>query len=154
MVQEIEASRFVHSSVDNIVPATAFQDQPISTSGTGSNTPVEKDDEEDGADEDERSVANTRSPRISDGIASVDELAKIMTEILPRGLRSAYGSGAWLGQDETFSSRGGFERYEREGHEWASHLEGGDEPRYTCFTPLFRLTLGRFILLRSTPRSS
>jgi hypothetical protein len=147
MISEIEESRFVHTSVDNI-PGPARNDPPSTSGtgsstpaegGTGSNTPAEKDDEEEPPDSHERSVANTRDPQPFDGILNADELAGLARKLLPEGVKSAFGSSDWAGNDgETFAKRGGFERVGGVGE-----LEGGGEPGYTCFTPLFKLTLGQ-----------
>ena len=140
MLREIEESRFVHSSVDGIGSSPRTQDPQIA-SGSSSSAPAENDKEDENPDLYERSVANTRSPNPSDGILVADELCQIARELLPEGARSAYGSSAWAGEDgETFQSRGGFEQL----GEGLDALEGGAEPGYTCFTPLFKLTLGQF----------
>jgi len=106
----------------------------------------EKDDEGELPDHDERSIAKTRSPRNGDGILEVEELVKMMQETLPTGARSALSSipsaehapadgtaGSLQSGTETFGTRGGLE---------GMTGVGKDEPAYTCYTPLFKLTLG------------
>jgi len=107
----------------------------------------EKDDEGELPDSDERSVAKTRSPREGDGMLEVEELVKMMQEVLPTGARSTLASttsadhapadtsaGPSASGTETFGSRGGLE---------GMTGLGKDEPAYTCYTPLFKLTLGK-----------
>lgn len=156
IVQGFEDSRLVHTSVEKVglpPPPTAAEGEesaPASTSGTGANTPApsstpapagkeaeEKDDEGEGEgelpDSNEKSIANTRPPTEDDGILSLAEIEKLAAEVLPKPARSAYASTKWGG--ETYAARGGLEGI--------THAEGGSEPAYTCFTPLFRLTLGK-----------
>jgi RNA exonuclease NGL2 len=107
----------------------------------------EKDDEGELPDHDERSIAKTRTPRDGDGILEVEELVKMMQETLPTGATSALSStpsaehapaddsaGSSQSGTETFGTRGGLE---------GMTGVGKDEPAYTCYTPLFKLTLGR-----------
>lgn len=132
-------------------------------------------------DSNEKSIANTRPPQPADGIPKVDELVNMFKAALPggRGLTSAYGSalpsldlasglnpslasssavaaGAEPGnvdggsrpsevRVQTFGSRGGLEPLDGSG-------EGGDEPGYTCYTPLFKLTLGESDFLPVAPK--
>lgn len=143
-------------SVEKIIPSL--------NSDTGTNTPTEDsgvkdenhDDDEEGEgegegelpDHDERSIANTRPPKTADGIIEVDEMVRLMREVLPGGARSALGSipqrpatssaEAEVAEAETFGTRGGLDGL--------SESHGRDEPAYTCFTPLFKLTLGKFTL--------
>jgi hypothetical protein len=76
----------------------------------------------------------------------VEELVKMMQVVLPTGARSTLASttsadhapadtsaGASSSGTETFGSRGGLE---------GMTGLGKDEPAYTCYTPLFKLTLG------------
>lgn len=106
----------------------------------------EKDEEGELPDHDERSIAKTHSPREGDGILEAEELVKMMREILPTGARSTLCSttsadhapadtsaGPSSSGTETFGSRGGLE---------GMSGMGKDEPAYTCYTPLFKLTLG------------
>ena len=107
----------------------------------------DEDEDEDEKEEEEpnshkRGIANTRNADASDGILGVAELVGNAQETLT----SAYGSNDWAGGDgETFEKRGGFERLGED----VDGLVGGREPGYTCFSPLFQLTLGifRFLLL-------
>ncbi|WVW82629.1 hypothetical protein I302_104640 [Kwoniella bestiolae CBS 10118] len=151
MIDEISSSRLVHDSVVKISPSsTEPTSEAPSTSATGSNTPVVKD-EEDGQgegelpDNNEKSIANTRTPGADDGILAVEDLVKAMRDVLPNGgAGSAYGSVEWgsaTGNDEAFAKRGGFE------HVDSGEVAGTGEPAYTCFTPLFRLTLDYLLLL-------
>ncbi|WWC86536.1 uncharacterized protein L201_001413 [Kwoniella dendrophila CBS 6074] len=160
MIDEITSSRFVHDSVVKIAPSSSFiPSDPPSTSATGSNTPTtstkEQEDGEDKEEEEkegegelpdsnEKSVANTRSPNSQDGILSTEELVNAMKEILPDGgAKSAYASTNWgMDNKEAFSKRGGFDHVE--GRE---NVSGNKEPAYTCFTPLFRLTLDYLLFL-------
>jgi RNA exonuclease NGL2 len=153
IVQGFEDSRLVHTSVEKVglppPPPSAGDD--ASTSGTGANTPApstpaptepkaEKGDEGEGEgegegelpDSNEKSIANTRAPTEDDGILSLSEVERLAAEVLPQPARSAYASTTW--GEETYAARGGLEGIQR--------AEGGAEPAYTCFTPLFRLTLG------------
>ena len=138
--REIEASRFVHTSVDNIAGSSS---QHISSASvTGTDTPTEKDDEDESPVSSEQSVANTREPQPSDGIVTVEELVEMARTVLPEVLNSAYDSSDWAGRDgETFEKRGGFNRFADK----VDGLEGRREPGYTCFTPLFKLTLGELL---------
>lgn len=159
IVQGFEDSRLVHTSVEKIgvaPPSTATEGQtegaasePASAPATGANTPVpannkggDDDDEGEGElpDSNERSIANTRDATDKDGILMLAEIEKGMAEVLPQPARSAYASTKWDG--ETYAERGGFETLEN-----PSDAQGGGEPAYTCFTPLFRLTLGEFCLM-------
>lgn len=95
----------------------------------------DKDDEDELPDSNEKSTANTRPPEEADGILPITELTKMLSETVPGGAKSAYGLSPWVTNgSETFGSRGGF------GH--LKPRDGKDEPAYTCFTPLFNLTLG------------
>lgn len=153
IVQGFEDSRLVHTSVEKVglPPPPAEDSAPASTSGTGANTPApsstpapaekkeaeEKDDEGEGEgelpDSNEKSIANTRSPTDEDGILTLGEIESLAAEVLPQPARSAYASTKWGA--ETYAARGDLEGIQ--------HAEGGSEPAYTCFTPLFRLTLGK-----------
>lgn len=131
LVDSLNFSRLVHANVAKIglEPGT----EPPSESASGTATPVkEKDDEDEQLpDTDERSIAGTRRPTVGDGIATLDELLAMAAEVLPAPARSAYGVTEWGG--ETYAARGGFKN---------ATGAGGNEPAYTCFTPLFKLTLG------------
>lgn len=138
--QEVNNSRLVHTSLEGV-----GQLLPAEESGgeTGTNTPDaggkdEKDDEGEGElpDHDERSIANTRLPRDGDGILELDELVRMMTTELPGGATSAPGSIGVDTEEECFGSRGGLEGMKGQGR---------DEPAYTCYTPLFKLTLGEWM---------
>ncbi|WWC66121.1 uncharacterized protein I206_100021 [Kwoniella pini CBS 10737] len=144
MIEEITSSRMVHDSVIKVSPSSYLSDVS-STTATGSNTPNTKEDEEaegELPDSNEKSIANTRSPRDTDGILSVEELVNAMRTILPtEGATSAYGNSSWAGADkENFDKRGGFNQVQGD-------VVGKGEPAYTCFTPLFRLTLDYLLLL-------
>lgn len=149
IVQGFEDSRLVHTSVAKVGASAAEED--VSASGTGSNTPApagessgrkpeaeEKDDDGEGEgegelpDSNERSIANTRPCTDADGILSLAEMQRLTAEVLPHPARSAYASTHWAG--ETYAQRGGLDGIK--------HAAGAGEPAYTCFTPLFRLTLG------------
>lgn len=139
-VDDVNASRLVHTSLEHV--SESFAETEEDTGGaTGSNTPAttgKDDDEGEGElpDHDERSIANTRPCRAGDGILEVDELVGLMQQELGQGAISALGSvsSAAEGEDgETFGKRGGLDSMT--GH-------GRDEPAYTCYTPLFKLTLG------------
>lgn len=127
--------------MDKVGPATA-PSEPPSEQASGSATPVpaaaEKDDDDDDEgegelpDKDERSIANTRRVAAGDGILELDVLVALAREVLPEPARSAYDSFQY--GPETYGSRGGF----KDGITGA----GAGEPAYTCFTPLFKLTLG------------
>ncbi|WVQ61892.1 uncharacterized protein L199_000025 [Kwoniella botswanensis] len=158
MIDEISSSRLVHDSVAKISPSTITNVSEVpSTTATGSNTPTIKEDEEGEGegelpDNNEKSIANTRTPQANDGILPVGELVKSMQEILPEGgARSAYDSTEWgskVDNQETFGRRGGFE------HVNGDQVSGKEEPSYTCFTPLFRLTLDYLLLLPALPGHS
>lgn len=140
--EEVKLSRRVHTSVD-----TVNQSLPQSSEGgTGSNTPATEGKDDEGGDEgegegedelpdhDERSIANTRSPKEGDGILELDDLVEMMNEVLPGGATSTLGCIKHEEGAECFGSRGGLE---------GMHGRGRDEPAYTCYTPLFKLTLGK-----------
>ena len=149
-VEEVESSRLVHISTEAI--GKAMPDTEGSNGEEGANEKDdegenEKDDEGELPDSDERSVAKTRSPREGDGMLEVEELVKMMQEVLPTGARSTLASttsadhapadtsaGPSASGTETFGSRGGLE---------GMTGSGKDEPAYTCYTPLFKLTLGK-----------
>lgn len=123
------------------IPSSASE--PPSTTGTGATTPAitnrtEADKGAENEDLDDKSTANTRSPRLSDGLPTALELVELFKAELPyEGAKSAYGSTQWKeGKGiDGFNDRKGFEDGEK--------VNGGNEPGWTCFTPLFRLTLGK-----------
>jgi RNA exonuclease NGL2 len=154
-INEVNVSRLVHTSVDNIehtIPSHSLNGGEVT--GTSTEAPTadaeeDKDDEGEGEgelpDHDERSIANTRPPKVCDGIVELDDLVRMMCEVLPGGARSVLGSVPASqskgeveteNERETFGTRGGLDGMEGKGH-------GRDEPAYTCFTPLFKLTLGK-----------
>ncbi|KAK4684307.1 RNA exonuclease NGL2, partial [Tremellales sp. Uapishka_1] len=164
MVEEIDASRRVHRTVDKIEETTNLiaQADSASVSGPGLVTPSEPDgtatpSEPDGTttpasagpepeiQETEGSIEpegkdGTRAPRQSDGILTLEELVTQYEQVLPDGgLISAYGSAHWNG--ETFGARGGFREIP------ASLIKGEGEPGYTCYTSLFKLTLDYLFVL-------
>lgn len=129
-----------------------------SNAGTGTATPIAEADEKEDAegegegegegdgelpDTDERSVAGTRPPNAGDGIPELETLIELAKQLLPdRGLQSAYTAEKWTQGDEaTFAKRDGFVR-SFEGRAVPDGLSGLNEPAYTCYTPLFKLTLG------------
>lgn len=123
----------MHTSVVKVGEAPAESEPPsLSGSGTASPVPKEKDDEDELPDTDERSIAGTRPATDADGIRTLDELLAMAAEVLPEPARSAYGTTEW--GPGTYGARGGF----KDGATGA----GSNEPAYTCFTPLFKLTLG------------
>jgi RNA exonuclease NGL2 len=146
----------VHTSVEKIEESLSA---PPSNTGTGTNTPTpalddddKSNDEEEEEDKDEQadshefsiahetSIANTRYPTHSDGIVPIEELVRLIQGLIPDGLKSAYGDIPWSGVDgsgETFGGRGGFERVGGQGD-----LGGDGEIGWSCYTPLFKLTLG------------
>jgi RNA exonuclease NGL2 len=143
VVEEVNASRLIHISVEAIgqsIPGGGEDE-----SDAAGQTEPEKDDEGELPDHDERSIAKTRPPREGDGMLEVEELVKLMQEILPSGATSTLASssadqvpaGGSAGNTpsgtDTFGTRGGLE---------GMSGVGKDEPAYTCYTPLFKLTLG------------
>lgn len=108
--------------------------EPPSEAASGTATPEakDKDDEDELPDKDERSIANTRDPVPADGILTLDQLLELGRELLTEPARSAYDSSKY--GDETYGSRGGFQK--------GVTGAGAGEPAYTCYTPLFKLTLG------------
>ncbi|AAW46917.1 hypothetical protein CNBM2200 [Cryptococcus deneoformans B-3501A] len=158
-LDEISQSRLVHDSLSKIpltppeIPSSASE--PASTTGTGTTTPAiinkteaEKDAENE--DLDDKSIANTRPPRPSDGLPTALELVDLFKAEFPlidgdsdqpEGAMSAYGSTQWKeGKGiDGFDDRKGFGDGEKG--------QGGDEPGWTCFTPLFRLTLDYLLVL-------
>lgn len=149
--KDVIASRFVHRSLEPEEPTTGST--ATSNAGTGSNTPAaqenDKDEEGDegegeggGGETDENSVKGTRPARPDDGILEMAELIQIARDLLPHGgCRSAYTAGQWAEKEEqTYTGRKGFER--SFGKSIPDGLEGHGEPAYTCYTPLFKLTLG------------
>lgn len=127
LAESLNLSRLVHTNVSSI----GMETEPPSESASGTMTPKEKDDEDELPDTNERSIANTRAPVPGDGIATLDELLVMAAELLPTPARSAYGVSKWEG--ETYGARGGFKN---------ATGAGRGEPAYTCFTPLYKLTLG------------
>ena len=121
---------------------------PTATAVPSANENEQEEDEEgEEPDSHQRAIANTRNVEASDGLPIVADLIGMAQETLT----SAYGSIDWAGEDgETFEKRGGFERV-------GDHIEGllgGREPGYTCFTPLFKLTLGisAFVYMEIAPK--
>jgi len=149
-VEEVQSSRLVHISTEAIgkaMPATEGSNGEVETDEKDDEGDNDKDEEGELPDSDERSVAKTRSPREGDGMLEVGELVKMMQEVLPTGARSTLASTASADHapadtsagpsesgTETFGSRGGLE---------GMTGSGKDEPAYTCYTPLFKLTLGK-----------
>ena len=128
------------------MPATEGSNGDAGASEKDDEGENDKDEEGELPDSDERSVAKTRSPREGDGMLEVEELVKMMQEILPTGATSTLSSttsadhapaddsaGQSQSGTETFGTRGGLE---------GMTGSGKDEPAYTCYTPLFKLTLG------------
>ncbi|ORX37437.1 Endonuclease/exonuclease/phosphatase [Kockovaella imperatae] len=159
LVDEFETSRLVHTSVDKALsqlgPASADQ-IPANDDNPSTSPPAvdhdnndEKDDdgdddEQEPPDTDERSVAGTRHPGPNDGILSFESLVPHLREVLPEGLSSAYDTSRWVsGNEETFERRGGFKRHFEN---TPASLKGQNEPGYTCYTPLFKLTLDYLLL--------
>jgi RNA exonuclease NGL2 len=134
-IEEVEASRLIHVSVEAVA-------QALDPQGAETATETEdKDDEGELPDHDERSTAKTRPPRDGDGILEVEELVKLMRETLPEGATSAISqmatnssAGKSDSEPETFGTRGGLD---------GMTGFGRNEPAFTCFTPLFKLTLGK-----------
>ncbi|ODN78037.1 hypothetical protein L202_05120 [Cryptococcus amylolentus CBS 6039] len=161
---QVESSRIVHDSLKKM-SFTAPRTSPVTThadasippgtpaSGTSTPTPVptktDEEKDEDREDKKDDSTANSRAPLVSDGIPTTEEMVGLYREVFPgRGCESAYGSTGWrVGRDVPgFGARGGFGELEEGG--------GGDEPGYTCFTPLFKLTLDYLLLLPPLSPSS
>jgi len=152
--QDIIDSRFVHKSLDKLYSLEFDTVSAVpSNSGTGTATPVvnEKEDgegegEAEGEgelpDNDERSVAGTRDEQPSDGIATMEDLVRMAKEMLPdTGCQSAYEAGKWTSAaGATFNERDGFKRSFT--GRVPDGMKGHAEPAYTCYTPLFKLTLG------------
>ncbi|OWZ76922.1 RNA exonuclease NGL2 [Cryptococcus neoformans Bt85] len=158
-LDEISQSRLVHNSLSKIplippeIPSS--DSEPASTTGTGTTTPAvtnKTEAEKDGENEDldDKSTANTRPPRPSDGLPTALELVDLFKAEFPLigrdsdqhdGAMSAYGSTQWKeGKGiDGFDDRKGFGDGEKG--------KGGDEPGWTCFTPLFRLTLDYLLVL-------
>jgi RNA exonuclease NGL2 len=144
-IEEVEASRLIHVSVEAVAQALDPQGVDGNEGGNGNE---EKDDEEELPDHDERSIAKTRPPRNGDGMLEVEELVKLMQETLPEGATSALSQMVGEGESssgkspsapepgtETFGTRGGLD---------GMTGFGRNEPSYTCYTPLFKLTLGKW----------
>jgi RNA exonuclease NGL2 len=148
-IEEVESSRLVHISTEAIGKAMPGTDGDKGEAGENEKDDEgenEKDEEGELPDHDERSIAKTRPPREGDGVLEVEELVKMMQEILPAGATSTLSSttsadhapaddsaGSSTSGTETFGSRGGLN---------GMTGVGKDEPAYTCYTPLFKLTLG------------
>ncbi|ADV25600.1 Hypothetical Protein CGB_M3420C [Cryptococcus gattii WM276] len=165
-LDEISQSRLVHDSLAKIpltppeIPSSASE--PPSTTGTGATTPAitnrtETDKDAENEDLDDKSTANTRSPRLSDGLPTALELVELFKAEFPlingdgyqhEGAKSAYGSTQWKEgkRIDGFNDRKGFEDGEK--------VNGGNEPGWTCFTPLFRLTLDYLLVLPPVNPSS
>ena len=157
IAKDVLNSRFVHKSLDahyEPKPDVASESAATSNAGTGTATPVveddDKEDEKEDAegegelpDTDERSVAGTRSPTPADGIPELEALVEMAKQLLPaQGLQSAYTAEKCAQDKEgTYARRNGFAR-SFEGSDIPDGLTGQDEPAYTCYTPLFKLTLG------------
>ena len=154
---ELESSRLLHQSVDKAhasvtttLPASestepaAIHGAVASTVGTPDDHNDENDDDDEegqqGPDTDERSIAGTRPPTASDGLLSVSELIQAFQSASPSRLISAYDIASPTDEPvQTFATRGGF----REHADVMQEGNGRNEPAYTCYTPLFRLTLGQ-----------
>lgn len=155
-VEEVVATRKTASSNNRLSEETleTGPDEPSappSASGTGTSTPTpaapaaaskpEKDDEDELPDSHEHSIANTRAPGPDDGILTAEQLITELQALLPNGAKSSYLAEEWTGPmaaQETYGSRGGFKDIP------PNEAEGAGEPGYTCFSPLFRLTLGEY----------
>ncbi|OCF45310.1 hypothetical protein I317_00833 [Kwoniella heveanensis CBS 569] len=177
MARRIDDSRVVHDSAKKIAPITSTiapsengTSTPPTASGTGTNTPVAKDEDDkedgegEGAKEDDKSLPNTRPVKEQDGILSTSEMIDLLRQELPEsngGLTSAYahahayGAASSLSGNKTdsFGGRGGFDHVGIDRSDAQTTVQGYGEPAYTCFTPLFRLSLDYLFLLPAHPAS-
>lgn len=119
---------------------------PTDSSDHEENVDDENDNEREESSTDPTSIPNTRCPEKSDGILTPAQLLTLAQKLMPirgQACRSAYGSTHWTDDvQDTFAGRSDDERNLRS-QEMEVGLEGGGEGRYTCFSPLFRLTLGK-----------
>lgn len=130
-------------------PPPTTDEVPASESGsaaaTGANTPTaqstdvrpENDDDGEGGGSVAETKAKARPIEPQDGILSVEELQSVMQGLIgAEGLQSAYDVIKWQRNgDDTFASRDGWS-------EGSRGKKGDGEPGYTCYTALFKLTLG------------
>lgn len=133
IAKTLEESRIVHTSA---VKALSSASEPPSESASGTATPAAKDEDEEAAAKDENSIANTRAPAAEDGIRSLDDLLTMLREVLPVPARSAYETSTWTG-----------EKYGARLPEGITTTAGRNEPMYTCYSPLFKLTLDYLFVL-------
>ncbi|KAK1925416.1 Endonuclease/exonuclease/phosphatase [Papiliotrema laurentii] len=155
ILRSIDDSRFIHQSLAKVAQSISATDEasvPTSTSGTGSNTPTQQQEKDDEGEEEEPApegtVPGTRPAQASDGIPTSQELVEIARQLLPDGgCRSAYTSGRWGDARYTFGGRNGFQR-SFEG-KVPDGLQGHGEAAYTCYTPLFKLSLDYLFMLPS-----
>ena len=151
MISEFEESRLVHSSVDALYPPAVPENGHVTNDDNADPKNGHRDDAEKPKNDstqnerDEKLVAGSRLPREEDGILSLSEMIATLREpsyTVPRKRRSAYEEGLWtLNSSECFGERGGFQTKFEPGA--TPHtLMGRREPGYTCYTALFKLTLG------------
>ena len=130
-LEEISSSRLIHTSLQNISIPTHPASTTTSDSASGTATPaehtVDDDDDDDDSEKEEHSRANTREAVPEDGLLSPEELHELAKSIVPP-LHSAYA--ATKHEFATYGSRS------------PSVGAGDGEPAYTCYTPLYKLTLG------------
>ncbi|EIW72340.1 hypothetical protein TREMEDRAFT_41666 [Tremella mesenterica DSM 1558] len=139
MSLRINESRIVHKSVDPVLPQPipqAVLDQ-VDTEPRPNGQEVKEEHEGEGSNSSQGSLPNTRSPQPEDGILTASQLAELVSTLLGSGCRSVYGASTWDG--ETFGQRS--EQQE------ALDRCAAHEPSYTCFTPLWKLTLDYLFVL-------
>ncbi|KAL1408888.1 RNA exonuclease ngl2 [Vanrija albida] len=134
IAKTLEESRIVHTSAAKALSSAASE--PPSEAASGTATPAGKDEDEEAAAKDENSIANTRAPEADDGIRSLDDLLAALREVLPEPARSAYETSEWQG-----------EKYAARLPDGITTQAGRNEPAYTCYSPLFKLTLDYLFVL-------
>nr|ODN96642.1 hypothetical protein L204_03351 [Cryptococcus depauperatus CBS 7855] len=150
--QDLQESLAVHNSVEKIplIPPCSSTQSTVpdlsASANSGTSTPGQiktaEEKEEDHDDKDDKIAANCRSPMLdgSDGLPTVDQLVKLYQEEFPfQGAMSVYGGTNWTNYGKDVPSFG--LRLSKEDE------VGNKEPGYTCFTPLFKLTLGMFCII-------
>lgn len=148
------SSRIVHTSVDKIAPETDADQAGAQDEDEAEDEEADQGEnaEEELPDNHERSIKNTRRGTPADGLLTCDELTQLAQKLLNgQPVVSAYAAGAWEtrmdpSKVETF---GGRRDTAVDGNE---EKPGDKEPAWTCFTPLWRLTLGKVNSLRPLTR--
>ncbi|KAJ9118178.1 hypothetical protein QFC22_004082 [Naganishia vaughanmartiniae] len=160
-LEQLDKSRVIHTSLEKVEEhvettlsaAAALAQQNDTANSTSNSSPAEfvgvpgEDDEKEEAGESQGDPGlpkNSRRPTEEDGLLHGHELQQMASEIFGHeGVTSLYGSSGWVGEAEKELSYGG---------RGGKGEEGKDEAAWTCFTPIWRLTLDYLFYLPSANR--